>query len=257
MSTDPTPGLPDGAQPTEPPEPDDPRDIEAPPEVDDERSTLGRFVAGAEPAARRVTSAVGSAIHAAGRRWSERPGARVRRVRRMAGAPLASLWDVHPEARQANPRELGVQTLDVDQIAGTAVGGPNQRGGDFLPLRAFRSPNWQTRWQRVRGAMDRMAVLPPIDVVKYGDRYWVLDGHNRVAAALYAGQVGIDAAVTELVPPGQNPSERPAHLAPALGETRALRSAGRGRSSGTISLDDPIGVPRPATTPPDEATGDS
>jgi hypothetical protein len=257
MPTDPPARPPDGAEPPDSTDPTDRRAIEAPPEIDDERPALVRFVAGAEPVVGRVTSAVESVIHAAGRRWSERPGARVRRVRRMAASPLASLWEVHPEARQANPRELGVQTLDVDQIAGTAVGGPNQRGGDFLPLRPFRSPNWQTRWQRVRGAMDRLAVLPPIDVVKYGDRYWVLDGHNRVAAALYGGQVGIDAAVTELVPPGQNPSERPAHLAPALGESRALRSAGRGRSSGTVSLDDPVGVPRPATTPTDEATGGS
>jgi hypothetical protein len=254
MPTDPPAGPPEGPEPISPA---NPRDVEPPPEVNDERTALARFVAGAEPVVGRMTSAVESAISAAGRRWSERPGARVRRVRRMAGSPLASLWDVHPEARQANPRELGVQALDVDQVAGTAVGGPNQRGGDFLPLRPFRSPNWQTRWQRVRGAMDRLAVLPPIDVVKYGEGYWVLDGHNRVAAALYGGQVGIDAAVTELVLPGQNPSERPGNLASALGESRALRSAGHGgRSSGTVTLDDPIGVPRPASSPSDEAPGE-
>jgi hypothetical protein len=259
MPTDPPAGPPGGSAKRHAPDPAaDPRDVQPPPEVVDERTALARFVAGAEPVVGRVTSAVETAITAAGRRWSERPGARVRRVRRMAGSPLASLWNLHPEARQANPRELGVQTLDVDLIAGTAVGGPNQRGGDFLPLRPFRSPNWQTRWQRVRNAMDRLAVLPPVDVVKYRDRYWVLDGHNRVAAALYGGQVGIDADVTELVLPGQNPSERPAHLAPALGESRALRSAGHGgRSSGTVALDDAIGMPRPATTPTDEATGKS
>ncbi len=233
---------------------DDRRAIDPPPEVANERPALARFVAGAEPVVGRVTSAVesvlsgaGDAIQAAGRRWHERPGARVRRVRRLGRRPLASLFDVHPEARRANPRELGLQTLDLDTIAGTAVGGITQRGGDFLPLRPFRSPNWASRWQRIRSALDQLKVLPPIDVVKYGDRYWVLDGHNRVAAALYNGQVGIDANVTELVPPGENPSERPGNLAAALGESRALRTAGSGApAGGEVSLDDAIGVPRRA-----------
>jgi hypothetical protein len=247
----PTPS-PDPAQPGDPSSGDDPGAVAPPPEVGDERPALIRFVAGAEPVVGRVTSAVGTvltgaggAIQAAGRRWNERPGARVRRVRRMAREPLAMLYDVHPDARRANPRELGIRTVDLDAIAGTAVGGITQRGGDFLPLRPFRSPNWHGRWQRIRSAVDRLAVLPPIDVVKYGDRYWVLDGHNRVAAALYNGAVGVDANVTELVPPGQNPSERPSSLAPALGESRALRTAGHGdRVSGEVMFDDVIGRPR-------------
>jgi hypothetical protein len=231
---------------------DDPSSVDPPPEVDGERPALARFVAGAEPVVGRVTAAVesvlsgaGDAIQAAGRRWQERPGARVRRVRRRGRQPLASLYDVHPEARRANPRELGIQTLDLDEIAGTAVGGITQRGGDFLPLRPFRGTNWASRWQRIRSAVDRLTVLPPIEVVKYGDRYWVLDGHNRVAAGLYNGQVGIDANVTELVRPGANPSERPGNLAATLGESRALRTAGSGAPArGEVSLDDAIGVPR-------------
>jgi hypothetical protein len=229
----------------------DAADIEQPPEVDDERPSLIRFVAGAEPVVGRVTSAVGNvltgaggALQAAGRRWNERPGARVRRVRRLARQPLPSLYDLYPEARHANPRELGLRTLGLDDIAGTAVGGITQRGGDFLPLRPFRSPNWYARWQRIRAAVDQLRPLPPIDVVRYADRYWVLDGHNRVAAALYNGAVGIDAVVTELVPPGANPSERPDHLAPALHGSRALRTAGHGdRSSGEVG-DEAIGLPR-------------
>jgi hypothetical protein len=230
----------------------DPAAIEPPSEVADERPALARFVAGAEPVVGRVTSAVESVLTGAGdviqagrRRWAERPGARVRRVRRLARQPLATLYDLHPEARRANPRELGLQTIDPEDIAGSAVSGINQRGGDFLPLRPFRSPNWHTRWQRVRNAVNDLRILPPIEVLKFGDRYWVLDGHNRVAAALYNGQAGIDAIVTELVLPGQNPSERPASLAAALGESRALRSAGHGdRPGGSVPLDDPFGMPR-------------
>ena len=197
-----------------------------------------------------VESAIGGAGHALGiaraaaDRWDERPGARVRRLRRQARDPLPYLYAIHPEARSAAPREVGIETIDASAIAGTAVGGVTQRGGDFLPLKPFRSRNWHGRWQRIRHAIDRLTVLPPIDVVRYADRYWVLDGHNRVAAALYAGQVGIDANVVELVPPGGSSSAPPSRLAPVLTGSRALRTAGSGRRVAAMTDDD---IDRPET----------
>ena len=125
-------------------------------------------------------------------------------------------------------------------------GGVTQRGRDFLPLKPFRTQNWTGRWQRIRQVIDRLTVLPPIDVVRYGDKYWVLDGHNRVAAALYAGQVGIDANVGELVPPGGSPSARPGHLAAVLTGSRALRTAGAGRPVSSMT-DDDIDLPETPT----------
>jgi hypothetical protein len=192
-----------------------------------------------------VGGALGIARKAADR-WDERPGARVRRLRRLGREPLPYLYAVHPEARSAAPREVGIDTIDVDAVAGTAVGGVAQRGRDFLPLKPFRSRNWSGRWQRIRQAIDRLTVLPPIDVVRYGDDYWVLDGHNRVAAALYAGQVGIDADVVELVPPGGSPAARPRQLAAVLTGSRALRTAGAGHPVSSMT-DDDIDVPE---TPP-------
>jgi hypothetical protein len=132
---------------------------------------------------------------------------------------------------------LGLRTIDVDRIRGTAVGGPVQRGSDFLPLRPFRSRNWESRWQRLRQANDRLVALPPIDVVRYAGDYWVLDGHNRVASALYNGQVGIDANVVELVPPGHAPSEKSGNLAAALTGSRSIRTAGKGRKVASIDDD--------------------
>src|SRR6185503_5533690 len=114
--------------------------------------------------------------------------------------PLPFLYDVHPEARYATPHDLGTMTIDVADIAGTAVGPAKQRGMDFLPLKPLRTLNWRGRWQRVRDASLRLAVLPPIDVVRYAGRDWGVDGHNRVAAALYNGQLGIDADVIDLDP---------------------------------------------------------
>jgi hypothetical protein len=190
---------------------------------------------GARPLPRRVAAAiedvVETAVHATTRRWEERPGARVRRLRRLGRQPLPYLYDVHPEARQANPRELGVTPIEVDEIAGTAVGGATQRGADFLPLKPFRGANWSARWQRLRAASDRLAILPPIDVIRYGGRYWVLDGHNRVALALYGGQIEIDANAVELVPPGGSTSLAAASLELVMREGSDLRSALSRRSA--------------------------
>jgi hypothetical protein len=135
------------------------------------------------------------------------------------------LYEVHPEARRATPHERGLKTIDVADIAGTAVGGARQRGGDFLPLKPFRSDNWNARWQRLRSAADRLTILPPIDVVRFGDRYWVLDGHSRVASALYGGQLSIDANVTDLRLPGEARSEPPSSLAAQVEDHRDLRAA--------------------------------
>lgn len=195
---------------------------------------------GVAAAAEPIVDRVGQAIDDVERSWSERPGARVRRVRRMGSHPLAYLYDVHPDARRARPVQVGTRTIDVEDIVGTAVGGGDQRGGDFLPLRPFRGANWSNRWQRLRQAQDRLAVLPPIDIVKYADRYWVVDGHNRVALALYGGQLEIDANITELVAPGEQRTEPILSLAASAADSRSLRTAGSGhRPSDALSNDEP------------------
>ena len=56
-----------------------------------------------------------------------------------------------------------------------------------------------------------------------------MDGHNRVAATLYANGVGLDAMVTELVPLDGQTSERPSSLLSYLGQGIELRAAVSGR----------------------------
>jgi hypothetical protein len=113
--------------------------------------------------------------------------------------------------------------IPVADIAGSAVE-PTQRGGDFLPFQNMRTPDWRARWRRLQHANERLAQLPPIDVLQYGDRYWVMDGHNRVALALYEDQPEIDANVTELHRPGTRPATA-GLLAPLLEESREATSA--------------------------------
>jgi hypothetical protein len=188
----------------------------------------------AGPVLSAARSPFDSLANGARRMIGERDGARVRRVRRMGHQPLANLWDLHPEAHRAAIRELGLQGVLVEQIAGTAVEGAPQRGGDFLPLKDRRSDDWRGRWQRLLTAIDNLVALPPVELIKLGSEYWVVDGHNRVAGALYTGQTEIDSIVQELRLPGM-PSERAVPIAGVLEGSMDLRDAGAGRYTRTVS----------------------
>jgi hypothetical protein len=217
------------------------------------RRAVETVVDGAEAVAEPIVDRVSSVLEGARETWQERPGARVRRVRRLGSEPLPYLMDVHPQARQARPVQVGLRSIDVDDIAGTAVGGGAQRGGDFLPLKQFRGTNWSGRWQRLRRAADRLETLPPIDVLKFGDRFWVVDGHNRVGLAKYVGQVGIDANITELVASGARRTEPIVSLAPMAADSRSLRAAGSGsRASSDLAAEVPIETDGPKSV--DEGT---
>jgi hypothetical protein len=175
-----------------------------------------------------VAGALGSMLGAANQAWSGRDAIVGRRLRRRAKEPLASLYEMYPEARLASPRELGLRFVPLEEIRGTAVAGAAQRGGDFLPLKPFRSENWAARWRRIRLANERLIPLPPVDLVKYDGEYWVVDGHNRVATALYADGAGLDAMVTELVPLDGQRSERPSNLLSYFPEANEMRAAAQG-----------------------------
>ena len=201
-------------------------------------------VAGTPEALRDLTEAVVKRVQrmadAAVQQWRNREAARIRHLRSLNKEPLPSMFDVHPDARNAFRRELGLATIPVEEILGTAVEGPDQRGRDFLPLPAFRSTNWAGRWHRVRRAMADLVTLPPIDVLKAGGGYWVVDGHNRVAAALYAGQLDVDAVVIVVALSGDATDDPAASLAPLRAEAEEMQAAGLGSRTP---------IPRPARDP--------
>jgi len=176
------------------------------------------------PVADVIGTMIGVASHALGATDSRAS----RRIRRMARERLDNLYDLYPEARLASPRELGMRFVPVEDIRGTAVAGIAQRGGDFLPLKPFRGENWEGRWKRIRDAIDRLQPLPPVDLIKFDGDYWVVDGHNRVAATLYTNGAGLDAIVTELVPLDGHTSERPTPLLSLQPEAGHMRAAAAG-----------------------------
>ena len=191
-------------------------------------ASSGGIVGHLQSVAGPVAEVIGSVIGAASQVWPVREAVIGRRLSRQAREPLDNLYELYPEAREASPHDLGMRFVPVEEIRGTAVAGAAQRGGDFLPLKPFRGENWGSRWRRIREANERLQPLPPVDLIKYDGDYWVVDGHNRVAATLYAGGVGLDAMVTELVPLDGQTSERPRNLLSYLGEAGELRAAARG-----------------------------
>src|ERR1700731_2080005 len=90
-------------------------------------------------------------------------------------------------------RRLGLQTIRLDPIVGTV-----DSGRDFD--RRFRPTSGRSRerWERLALAQRRGEPMPPIDVYKVGDLYFVRDGHHRVSIAHATGQTTIDAYVTEV-----------------------------------------------------------
>ena len=170
----------------------------------------------------------------------------VRRRKGAGGRPsraerdvLPSLLDRYPGVTAAPRRPIGLRSVPLDRIVGT-MRHPSQNIKDFLPLPKLRGPNWRGRWQRITRAMDRLETLPPIDLVQVGDDYYVVDGHNRVAAARRAGGIEVDADVTQLLIPGVTQPGQARFDAASLIGTDEIRQAARGRQARAVQKRDPI-----------------
>jgi hypothetical protein len=131
------------------------------------------------------------------------------RARRRAalGAMVARLRGVPDDVRLVLPyeevvaalgfvseRSAGHAVVPLDAIVGTV-----DRGRDFD--RSFRptTGRMRSRWEHIATAMRRGEAMPPVDLVRVGQIYFVRDGHHRVSVARALGRTDIDANVTEVV----------------------------------------------------------
>ena len=89
---------------------------------------------------------------------------------------------------------LGHQIVPVKHIIGSE-GRYSDFDRRFLPL----TEAIEQRWRSIERAMDRLIDLPPVDLWKISDVYFVRDGNHRVSVARWMGQWHIDAFVTELL----------------------------------------------------------
>jgi hypothetical protein len=106
---------------------------------------------------------------------------------------MLSLEDVRARLNVRGQRSLGHQTVPLDHIVGSE-GRYSDFDRRFLP----RSDTLRQRWSSIDRAMIEEVELPPVDLYKIGDIYFVRDGNHRVSVARQQGQDYIDAYVTEL-----------------------------------------------------------
>ncbi len=108
-------------------------------------------------------------------------------------AELLSFEDIRTRLRLREENYRGLQEVPLDQIAGS-VGRYREFTSKFLPKRN----KMQERWSRVYAQASGMLGLPPIELYKVGDVYFVRDGNHRVSVARQLDAQTIQAHVTEL-----------------------------------------------------------
>lgn len=89
--------------------------------------------------------------------------------------------------------KLGVQEIPIDAIIGS-VGRYKDFTRDFLPMK----DSDEERWVGVKTAVMEMTGIPPIDVYKVDEVYFVIDGNHRISVARELGTKSITARVTEV-----------------------------------------------------------
>jgi len=105
---------------------------------------------------------------------------------------LLSFNEVRQKLRLSDERNLGLQDIPLDAIVGS-VGRYKDFNRKFLPTNKVNKDRWKTVDTLLMGATG----LPPIDVYKVGEAYFVIDGNHRVSVARAEGLPTIEAYVTE------------------------------------------------------------
>ena len=134
----------------------------------------------------------------------------VARIRREhAPNRLLSFDDVRREHAANNRLHRGTRVVEVEEIVGS-VGRWDEFDRSFLPARASVGH----KWKRIDRAFHRTEDLPPVNLYKLEEAYFVVDGHHRVSVARDHDVPTLEAAVVEFHP------ERLAGPAPATAKSR-------------------------------------
>ena len=97
--------------------------------------------------------------------------------------------------------DAGVQTVPIARIIGSE-GRCHCFDSSFRPLQ----DDTRYRWLRVAQARREGIPLPPVDLIRLGEVYFVRDGHHRISVARALGQSHIEADVRvwETYPAGES-----------------------------------------------------
>jgi hypothetical protein len=106
---------------------------------------------------------------------------------------LLSFDQVHELVRSRTEIDRGTQLIPIPSSIGS-VGRYRDFDRAFLPLNGAD----RERWKRLDVAYNELRDLPPIEVYKIGEVYFVRDGNHRVSVAKANGLDAIEARVTEI-----------------------------------------------------------
>src|SRR3984893_14213178 len=109
---------------------------------------------------------------------------------------LLRFEEVRRQLRAQGRNEAGGRRVLRDAIVGS-VGRYRDFDPAFLPLQT----QTKRRWLSIDRAHYEDLTLPPVELYKLGETYFVKDGNHRVSVARERGQVYVDATVIEVQAP--------------------------------------------------------
>lgn len=119
----------------------------------------------------------------------------MRRGDRAAASEIKNFEETRQREEAFDEKDLGIRPVPLNRIVGS-VG----RYRDFDHRFRLKSDRPRERLAGIRGAMAEGKALPPVDLYRIKDEFYVLDGNHRVAAAKALGNEFIDARVIEFLP---------------------------------------------------------
>src|SRR5258708_15032413 len=109
---------------------------------------------------------------------------------------LLRFEEVRRQLRAEGRHDAGARPVLLDAIVGS-VGRYRDFDTAFLPLQT----QTKRRWLSIDRAHYDDLVLPPVELDRLGETYFVKDGNHRVSVARERGQVYVDAVIVELHAP--------------------------------------------------------
>ena len=122
-----------------------------------------------------------------------------RAIRSVLTGRARRMRSIEPLLRAAGPEgraDRGTKEIPVDKIVGSVA--PDAKTADFDPVFLPIHRRLRDRWTRIYRAMVEGDELPPIDVYKVDNSYYVIDGHHRVSVAKKLGRPTINARVIDV-----------------------------------------------------------
>jgi hypothetical protein len=105
---------------------------------------------------------------------------------------LLPLEEIRTRLNVRGSNYRGLQQVPLEKIVGS-----EGRYGDFDRRFLPKGEVTADRWMKINQLQQHDVELPPVELYKIGDVYFVKDGNHRVSVARERGQIDIDAYVTE------------------------------------------------------------